>query len=153
HLPTTAELDLLRGQSRWFLKRGNAGEAELFEAVWAAEAGKADATKVDAWLDLVKTATEASQFDVALERWRRARAAVPRLGDKWESRLRLLRSLAWIRARKGAMAEALAAAKEARGLAERHRKSPDTPIDEDTLFTEATILAMMGRSDEALEAF
>ena len=62
------------------------------KAVLAAEAGKADETKVDAWLQLTNLANEGSHFDVAAERLQQASAALARLGTKWDLKVRVLAS-------------------------------------------------------------
>jgi tetratricopeptide (TPR) repeat protein len=153
HRPTEAELDLVAGEGKWQLSRGNNGEPELLEAVRAAEAGKADSIKLAAWLALVNMASDASRFDVAIDRWRFASAVLARLGDDWHMKVNLLSTLAVLHMRKGSYDDALAAAREGRTLAEQHEPGTDRPKTGYALAVEASVLATMGRSREAVEAY
>jgi eukaryotic-like serine/threonine-protein kinase len=150
HKPTEAELHLLAGETTWVLEGADKGEKELMKAVWAAEAGKADETKVEAWLALTNLATEQSHFDVATERLQQASAALTRLGTNWDLKVRVLASQALLASRQDKYDDAITAAKEARTLAEHHTEHPTYAY---ALLVEATIENASGHPKDALDAF
>jgi len=150
HLPTEAVLHLLSGQTRWVLEGADKGEPELMKAAFAAEAGKADETKVEAWLQLTNLATEGSRFDLARERWQHASAALARLGSDWELKVRVLASKALLDSHQNMYDEAVATAKQARSVADQH---PRTQTYGYALLVEASILTASGHSKEAIEDF
>jgi len=150
HLPTEAELHLLAGEFLWVLHGAEKGEPELMKAVFAAEAGKADEIKVEAWLALTNLAIEQSHFDVAKERWQQTSAALARLGTNWDLKVRVLASQALLDSRQSNYDKAIAAAKQARTVAEQHTEHPTYAY---ALLVEATILNASGHPQEALDDF
>nr|HEX4317944.1 serine/threonine-protein kinase [Kofleriaceae bacterium] len=150
HLPTVAEQHLLAGEMTWVVHDSAHGEPELFAAAWAADAGKADEIKVEAWLALTNLATEQSRFDVALERWHQAAAALARLGANWELDVRVRASHALLDSRMNHYDAAIAEAREARDVADHH---PDTPAYSYALLVEASILNASAHPQQALDDF
>jgi tetratricopeptide (TPR) repeat protein len=150
HLPTEATLHFLTGQALWVLQGPDKGEPELMKAVLAAESGKADETKVEAWLQLTNLATDGARFDVAAERLQHASAALDRLGTKSDLHIRVLASDALLSSRQGHYDKALATAKRARELADT---LPDRSNQAYALLVEATILNAGGHAGEALDDF
>jgi len=150
HKPTEAELRLLIGQTLWVLQGAAKGEPELLNAVWAAEAGKADAVKVEAWLQLTNLANEGSRFDVASERLHDASAALARLGPNWDLHVRVLAAEALLTSRQNQYDRARELATKAREVAAQHRESPAYAY---ALLVEASILTSSGHAPEALDDF
>ncbi|HTR52714.1 MAG TPA: tetratricopeptide repeat protein [Kofleriaceae bacterium] len=150
HLPTEAELHLIAGQTRWVLQSAERGEPELMKAVFAAEAGKADEVKLEAWLQLTNLATESSRFDVATERWQQTAAALARVGDNKVWSVRVAASHALLLSRQNKYDDAIAAAKQARAIAEL---APDTPEYAYALLVEASILSAAGHAQPAYDDF
>jgi tetratricopeptide (TPR) repeat protein len=148
--PTKATWHFLRGQALWVLEGGPKGEPELMKAVYAAEAGKADEIKVEAWLQLTNLANESSRFDVAAERLQQASAALARLGTKWDLKVRVAASEALLYSRQSQYDRAFVAAKRARELAEKHTEQPSQIY---ATLVEATILNGAARPAEALASF
>ena len=106
--------------------------------------------KVEAWLQLTNLATETSRFDVASERWQQASAALARLGANWELQVRVMAAQALLESRQNHYDKAIAAAKQARGVAEQHVESPTYAY---ALLVEATILNASTHAQEALDDF
>lgn len=150
HHPTQATLHFLMGQALWVLEGRERGEPELLKAVWAAEAGKADVIKVDAWLQLTNLATEGGRFDVAEERLQQASAALARVGTHWDLKVHVVASEALLASRRSAMDRAIAAAKRARELAEQHTEAPTRIY---AALVEATVLNAAARPAEAIDDF
>ncbi len=150
HLPTEAELHFLTGQTLWVLQGADKGEPELMKAVLAAEAGKADEIKVEAWLTLTNLANEGSHFDVARERLQHASASLARLGTKWDWKVRVLDSEALLDSRQNLYDKAIDVADQARTMAEHHTETPTYAY---ALLVEATILNASGHGQQALGDF
>jgi hypothetical protein len=150
HKPTEAELHLLAGEVLWGLDGADRGEAELLQAVYAAEAGKADETKVEAWLALTNLAASQTKFAVATDRWQQTSAALARLGTSWNLQVRLLASKALIASRQNDYDTAIASAKQARELAEQHA---DAPTRSYALLVEASILNATAHPQDAIGDF
>jgi tetratricopeptide (TPR) repeat protein len=150
HLPTEAELHLLTGQTQWVLQGAAQGEPELLRAVWAAEAGKADLVKLEAWLQLTNLANEGSRFEVAAERLQDASAALARVGTNWEFKVRILAAQALLASRQNHYDEACKIASEARTVAEQHTDPPSFAY---ALLVEASILTSAGRAQDAIAPF
>ncbi len=148
--PTKATWHFLAGQALWVLESGPKGEPEFLQAVYAAEAGKADEIKVEAWLQLTNLAIEGSRFEVAAERLQQASAALARLGTKWDLKVRVLASEALLYSRQSKYAEALPVAHRAREMAEQHTELPSQIY---AMLVEATILNAAARPAEALANF
>jgi tetratricopeptide (TPR) repeat protein len=150
HLPTEAMQHLFAGEMMWILQGAAHGEPELLKAAWTADAGKADETKVEAWVALTNLATEQSHFEIAMERWEEAAAALTRLGNNWELHIRVLASHALLESRQSHYDAAIAIAKQARGMAEPHLADPTYAY---ALLVEASILNASGHAQEALDDF
>nr|WP_211194156.1 serine/threonine-protein kinase [Pyxidicoccus fallax] len=76
-----ADALLLLGQLRREMGDPRKAEVTLFEAVWAAEAGRNDVAAARAWTELVRTSGEALEQHANAWRWsERAEAAIERLG-------------------------------------------------------------------------
>jgi tetratricopeptide (TPR) repeat protein len=150
HKPTEAEQHLLAGELLWVLQGADKGEPELMTAALAADAGKADETKVEAWIALTNLAIEQSHFDVGAERLQQASAALARLGTMWDLKVRVLDSQALLDSRRDKYDTALAAARQARELAEKHT---DHPTYAYALLVEASILNASAHPQEALADF
>jgi eukaryotic-like serine/threonine-protein kinase len=150
HLPTEAEWHLLAGQSMWVLQGADKGEPELMKAALAADAGKADQIKVEAWLQLTNLANESSKFDVAEERLQQATAALARLGTNWDLQVRVTASGALLESRENHIDKALVQAKQARAIAEQHTEAPSYAY---ALLVEGSILSAALRAQESLDDF
>jgi tetratricopeptide (TPR) repeat protein len=150
HLPTEAELHLLAGQALWVLEGADKGEPELMQAAADADAGRADSTKLEAWLQLTNLATDSAHFDVAMQRLQFASAALARLGDPWSWKVRVLGAHALLDSRQNKYDEAIALAKQARLLAEPHSDSRDYAY---ALLIEASILGASAHAAEAVATF
>jgi tetratricopeptide (TPR) repeat protein len=150
HLPTTAELHLLTGQTLWVMQGNAIGEPELLQAVWAAEAGKADSIKMEAWLQLTNLANEASHFDVAAERLHDASAALARIGTNWNFKVRILDAEALLDSRLNLYDKAIAVAAQAREVADKHTEADSQSY---ALLVEASILTSAGRAQDAVADF
>jgi tetratricopeptide (TPR) repeat protein len=148
--PTKAIWHFLTGQALWVLEGAAKGEPELMKAVYAAEAGKADEIKVEAWLQLTNLANESSRFDVAAERLQQASAALARLGTKWDLKVRVAASEALLYSRQSQYDKAIEAAKRGREMAEKHTEQPSQIY---AALVEATILNGAARPAEALASF
>ena len=149
HQPTKATWHFLTGQALWVLEGGPKGEPELMKAVYAAEAGKADEIKVEAWLQLTNLANEGSRFEVAAERLQQASAALARIGNKWDLKVRVQASEALLYSRQSLYDKAIPAAKRAVEMAQ-HTEQP-TQIY--AALVEATILNGAARPADALANF
>jgi tetratricopeptide (TPR) repeat protein len=152
HRPTVAEAYVLDGQIEAQLSHYDRADAALVEAVAAAEAGKADGTKLDAWIQLTKNADFESKYDLGLERARLARAALVRLGNPPAKAAVLLGTIADLQLNAGHREEALASAAEARGVIERAHGNRSSEYAE-ALFQEANISEELGHHAEALERY
>jgi eukaryotic-like serine/threonine-protein kinase len=152
HRPTQARALLLAGESEWFLSHMDKAEVDLTEAELAAEAGKDDGAKFDAWLYLTTHAVHASKFDLAMQRSRQAKATLERLGEPWLQKAELLRTMTQLYGLNGQLPESLAAAQEQRKLVEREQGK--TTLEYATaLKAEADALGQLGRNTEALDRF
>src|SRR5690606_14929849 len=138
------------GQARWVLLGADQGEPELAKAVFAAEAGKADDTKLEALLQLTNLANETGKFDVARERLQRVSSSLARFRTRWELKVRALASEALLDSRQNRYDRALEVATAARKLAEEHTEHPTYAY---ALLVEASILNSSGRAAQALDSF
>ncbi|MFT3696784.1 MAG: serine/threonine-protein kinase [Kofleriaceae bacterium] len=150
HHPTMATYHFLHGQTLWVLQGAAVGEPELKQAVIDAEAGKADETRLEALLQLTNLANDGAKFDVAAERLQQAAAALARLNDKWDDKVRVLDANALLESRQGHFDKAIALAKQARSLTSSH---PNTMDDAYATLVEASIYASSGRPTEAIADF
>jgi tetratricopeptide (TPR) repeat protein len=150
HRPTEAMFHFIRGQLLWVLQDREKGEPELQKAVYAAEAGKADEIKVDAFLQLTNLANEAGRFDIAAERLQQASAALTRLGTKWDLKVRVQASEALLYSRQSQYDKAIPAARRASELAEQHTETPSRAY---ASLVEATILSGSAHPADALALF
>ncbi len=151
HRPTEAEALLLAGEIELQMSSADA-EGDLFNAGLAAEAGKADAAKLESWLYLTSVALTGSKFELALRRSQQSKAILERLGNPWRQKAQLLRMEVQLYGLQGHLPEALAAAEEQRKLVEREQGTTTLEYA-NALKAKADVLGELGRQAEALDAF
>ncbi|NBD08271.1 tetratricopeptide repeat protein [Corallococcus sp. c25j21] len=151
--PLEAEVFLAHGELLEQSDKPKEAESALYEAVWAAEAGRDDESVARAWLELIFVVGEAQYRPADAEKLiRHARSAVERLGrERFPDLTTLLHlRLASLREQQGNLAEA---EKEAvQGLEfSRRRNGPDSLHTASLLHEMGRIRMVQNHDNESLE--
>jgi eukaryotic-like serine/threonine-protein kinase len=148
YAPLTAEALLVLGQAQDRSAKKADAAASLREAVYAAEAGRADDTKVRALVQLTTTLADQNRIDEAREASRFADAASQRLTDPEAYHAERYAALAWVAVRESKFEEGVGAFRQAIALAER--RGNDLLVAR--LYSRtASALGKMGKTQEAVE--
>lgn len=148
--PVEAETLLEQGRIQEDLREHEAAEKALYDAVWAAEAGRHDDVAAWAWIELVhvigyREARHEEGHRVA----HLAEGAVERIGEAPEVRATLLTNEAKILCEEGRFEEARERGAQALAIREK-LFGPEHPAVANTLNVLSVALVRLGRFDEAL---
>jgi eukaryotic-like serine/threonine-protein kinase len=151
--PLEAEVLLAHGEFLGGANKQKEAEEVLYQAVWAAEAGRDDETVARAWLELIWLVGEELSRPADAEKLiRHARASVERLGRERipEITTELHQRLASLWELQGKLAEAEQEARQGLEFS-RRRNGPDSLRTPNLLHELGRILFRQNRFDEALE--